>query len=66
MTRMKFRRKIPPDPVSLKKIHRKQLHSIDEAVFFAIVKTATVLGAYWFRSGQRVGGGMPRMVRWPR
>jgi len=25
-----------------------------------------LLGAYWFRPGRYVRGGMPRMVRWPR
>jgi hypothetical protein len=24
------------------------------------------MGAHWFRPEKRAGGGMPRMVRWPR
>jgi len=38
----------------------------DLGAFGAIVFLATLSGAYWFRSGERIGGGMPRMVRWPR
>src|SRR5438552_17807646 len=28
--------------------------------------TPADMGAYWFRPGRYAGGGMPRMVRWPR
>jgi hypothetical protein len=38
----------------------------DLCAFDAILFLATLLGAYWFRSGERIGGGMPRIVRWPR
>lgn len=30
------------------------------------VRTSVSEGAYWFRPGNPVRGGMPRMVRWPR